>query len=69
MQSAMISSHTLSDLQLLSLNAFLENFYRLTDDPASHSEYAAQFLPRATLIVNHRVVQGEEGKRLAGTRI
>lgn len=67
MQNAVISPHTLSNRQVLSLNSFLENFYRLTDDPAADSEYVSQFLPDATLVVNHRAVQGEKGLKQAGT--
>lgn len=61
MKSMMINSSKLSDRQISSLDTFVDNFYRLTDDPNAHSEYASQFLPDATLIVNHVAVQGEKG--------
>ncbi|TLS27312.1 hypothetical protein PpBr36_04273 [Pyricularia pennisetigena] len=40
--------------------AFLENFYRISDDPEGHDMYLQQYTPDATVILSTHKVKGSE---------
>lgn len=45
-----------------SLQAFLSNFYRLSDSPAHNDEWTAQFRDDAVIRLGPKTARGREGK-------
>ena len=47
---------------------FISNFYRISDLPDAHVEYAAQFADDAVFVIRGKEAVGNEGKLVCGCR-